>query len=130
MSKFNSINPVSFEAGEDLSSDKNRIVMLNTSGQVIGPTAATVMPIGVLLNSPVTNAAASVALISKGGICEVVLGATLDEGARVAVEYNSASDRGKAKAAATGQYSIGVLSKGGAEDELGEVIFQPGTVEA
>jgi len=121
---------VSKEAAEDLSNDRYRFVVIDTDGKVRRPDNATEQPFGVLQNAPVTGQPASILPIGCGGTSLVVLGATLDEGVQVAMEYVSASDAGKAKAAASSAYQVGPLLQGGAEDELGEVLLASMTVKA
>jgi len=131
MATENKVIDLSFEADEDLSNDQYRIVVLDaTSGKVRRPNAATDIPLGVLQNAPIAGDTAVVRPIGCGGVTKVQLGATLAIGAIVACEYVSASDAGKAKAAATTQYPTGVLLLGGAEDELGTLLLTPLTVKA
>ena len=127
----NRVIDISFAAGEDLSSDQYRIVVLDaTSGKVRRPDAATDIPLGVLQNAPVADEAAVVRPIGCGGISKVQLGATLAIGAIVGGEYVSATDAGKAIAAVATMYPVGVLLAGGAEDELGSLLLSPLTVKA
>jgi len=131
MAYENKVIDLSFEADEDLSNDQYRIVVLDaTSKKVRRPNAATDVPLGVLQNAPEAGEAASVRPIGCGGVTKVVLGATLAVGAIVALEYVSASDAGKAKAAASTQYPVGVLLEGGDEDDLGTLLLAPLTVHA
>ena len=130
MATENRVLIVNFPAAEDLSNDQYRIVVLNSSGTVQRPNAATDIPIGVLQNAPASGEAAAVCIIGAGGISKVVLGATLATGAIVALEYVSASDAGKAKAAAALAYPVGILTQGGAENDLGSVLLAPITAKA
>jgi hypothetical protein len=131
MATENKVIDLSFEAGEDLSNDQFRIVVLDaTTAKVRRPDAATDIPLGVLQNAPASGEAAAVRPIGCGGVSKVQLGATLAIGAIIAMEYVDAADAGKAKAAATTQYPAGVLLEGGDEDELGSVLLTPLTVKA
>ena len=130
MATENRVLTVNFPAAEDLTNDQYRIMVLTSSGTVRRPDAATDIPIGVLQNAPASVEAAAVCVLGSGGISKVVLGATLATGAAVALEYVGATDAGKAKAAATTAYTIGVLTKGGVEDDLGSVLLAPMTVKA
>lgn len=127
----NKVIDLSYPANEDLSSDQYRIVVLDaTTGKVRRPDAITDVPFGVLQNAPSTGEAAVVRPIGCGGVSKVVLGATLARGTIVAMEYNSATDAGKAQAAVATQYAIGTLLSGGVEDDLGSVLLAPITVMA
>jgi hypothetical protein len=128
MAKEANVLSDSFIADEDLSNDQYRVVVLDTtSGKVRRPNAATDDPLGILQNAPAADEVASVMLI---GVSRCQLGATLAAGARVALEYVSASDAGKIKAAATGAHPFGKLLEGGAEDELGTILIGASTVVA
>ena len=109
---------VSFPAGEDLSADQYRFVVLTSTGTVRRPDAATEVAVGVLQNAPASGEAASVMV---SGISKIQLGATLAVGALVAPEYTSASDAGNAAANATTRYAAGMLVQGGADGDLGSV---------
>ena len=120
---------VSFEANEDLTSDQYRIVVLDpTTGCVRRPDAATDMPLGVLQNAPDDGQAAVVRLIGCGGISKIVPGATLTVGMHVSMEYNSASDAGKAIDCASASYPVGIILEGGDEDSLVACLLTPITV--
>jgi len=113
---------ISIPAGADLSSATEKFVVINSSGNVILPDAVTKLPVGILKNAPVTGEAAEVAI---NGTSRVWLGATLSPGDRV-----STGATGKAVAAASGSYPMGILQKGGADGEIGEVIMGSQTVDA
>lgn len=119
-------------ADEDLSADQYKIVVQDaTSGNIRRPNAATDIPIGVLQNAPLANEAAVVRPIGCGGISLVVASAALAIGVIAAMEYVDAVDAGKAKAAATTQYPVGLLiSAAGAEDDLASMLMTPLTVKA
>lgn len=130
MTTYNPGLAVSKEAAEDLSNDRYRFVVCDSDGKIKRPDNATTQPFGILQNAPVTGQPGSVLPIGCGGTSLIVLGATLDEGVMVTTEYVSATDAGKAKAAASGSYPVGPLLVGGAEDELGEVLLASQTVQA
>lgn len=125
---------LSLPADEDLSSDQYRIVVLDaTSGKVRRPNAATDIPLGVLQNAPTAaDQAAVVAPIGCGGVSKVVAGVGAQAiGAIVQMEYVSASDAGKAIAAAATGYPVGVIvCAAAAEDDLASVLLCPLTVKA
>jgi len=129
MATENKVIDLSFEAGEDLSADQYRFVVLDTTtAKVRRPNAATDIPIGVLQNAPASGAAASVSPVGCGGVSKIVLGATLTAGVLATLEYVDAADAGKAKAAATTAYTAGILIEGGSEDDLGSILLAPMTV--
>jgi len=131
MATENGVIDLSFEADEDLSSDQYRIMVLDaTSKKVRRPNAATDIPVGVLQNAPAAGEAASIRPVGCGGVSKVVLGATLAAGVLAALEYISAADAGKAKAAAAAAFTVGLLLEGGAEDDLGSILLAPMTVHA
>jgi hypothetical protein len=109
-----------YPAGEDLTADQYRIVVL-ASGAVRRPDGATEVGLGVLQNAPASGEAASVMLI---GVSKIVFGETVAENEWIKLEYNSASDAGKALDADVAlDLAIGRCIVGGAEDELGEILL-------
>lgn len=131
MATENKVIDISIEAGEDLSSDQYRIVVLDASSKKVRrPNAATDIPLGVLQNAPASGEGAAVRPIGCGGVTKVVLGATLTAGVIAALEYIGAADAGKAKAVAATQYPAGILLEGGAEDDLGTMLLASLTVHA
>ncbi len=120
MATENGILIETYEAAEDLNNDQYRIVCLS-SGKVQRPNAATDMPLGILQNAPLSGEAASVMLIGKS---KIVFGETVAENEWIKLEYNSASDAGKGMDADVAlDLAIGRCLKGGAEDELGEILL-------
>jgi len=113
---------ISIPAGADLSSSTEKVVQLNSSGNVIDMAAITNIPIGILKNAPVTGEPAEIAI---SGVSRIWLGATLTPGALV-----GSSAAGKAVADASTNYNVGVLLKGGADGEIGEVILGSKTATA
>jgi len=129
MATENKVLDITYEAGEDLTADRYRIVVLDaTSGKVRRPNAVTDIPLGVLQNAPDTGEAAAIRPIGCGGITKVVLAATLGIGVIAAMEYVDAADAGKAQAGVATQYPVGVLLEGGDEDELGTMLLAPLTL--
>ena len=132
MSLENKILDITFAADEDLTADQFKIVVLDaTSGQVRRPNAATDIPLGVLQNAPNLGEAAVVRPIGCGGISLVQASAALGIGTIVGMTYVSAADGGKAQAAVTTQYPVGVLLSASANaDELCSMLMTPLTVKA
>ena len=118
----NGVLDITLEAGEDLSSDQYRFVILS-SGKVYRPNATTDRPIGILQNDPESGQAAHVRMM---GISRVVLGETVAENEYVKHEYISASDAGKGLDA-DGQYDVAqaYCISGGGEDDLATVALLP-----
>jgi hypothetical protein len=120
MATDNMILDRSYEAAEDLSSDRYKIVVL-ASGKVRRPDSGSEVPLGVLQNAPVSGAAASVRLM---GVSKIQFGETVAENEWVKLEYNSAADAGKGlDADGALDLAIGRCLVGGDEDELGEVLL-------
>lgn len=71
--------------------------------------------VGVVTEEAASGASAT---YQFGGIAKVILGATVDEGALVASDAN-----GKGITATSGEYAIGICRKGGAVNEIGEVLL-------
>lgn len=122
MAYENGILNVSFEAGEDLSSDQYRFVILS-SGKVYRPNATTDKAIGILQNAPAAGAAASVRML---GISKLVAGETIAENEYVKLEYVSAADAGKGLDADTAlDLASAICLEGGDEDDLITVAVLP-----
>jgi hypothetical protein len=120
MATENRVLDVSFEAGEDLSNDQYRIMVLS-GGKVQRPDAATDIPLGILQNAPEAGQATVVRLI---GISKIVFGETVAENEWIKLEYVDAADAGKGlDADAALDLAIGRCLKGGDEDELGEILL-------
>lgn len=120
MSTENRILDVSFEAGEDLSNDQYRIVVL-ASGKVRRPDGGTEIPLGVLQNAPGSGEAAVVRVM---GISKIQLGETVAENEWIKLEYIDAADAGKGLDADVAlDIAIGRCLVGGGEDELGVILL-------
>ena len=113
----------SYPAGIDLSTTakKATVVQLNSAGSLINSITIAGPSIGVLAAGNITGQECAVQI---QGIAPVVLGGTLVNGAVVAAEVTS----GKVITATTGMYPIGVIVKGGAENELGELLISTSTI--
>ena len=110
---------ITLPAGADLSAKQFYFVKVNSSGNAVLCAAATDKPIGVLQNTPISGAEASIVVV---GGTKVVSKAALDEGTVV----GTASD-GKAAAYVAGtdttKYIVGsTILASGAEDEIATVI--------
>ena len=116
-------------AGADLSALRHHPVKLSGAGGSVAVVAATVageQPLGILQNAPANGAVARVRI---SGISLIVLGDTLTQGMKIAVEATS----GRAKEAVagtvdtsggavedlTGSYAFGFLTTGGADGAPG-----------
>lgn len=113
-------------AGADLSALRHYPVKLNGSGAAVAATTAGEQPLGILQNAPANGAVARVRI---SGISRIVLGDTLTQGMKIAVEVTS----GRAKQAVagtvdvsggavedlTGSYAFGILITGGADGDTG-----------
>jgi len=113
---------MTFEAGEDLSNDQFRFVILS-SGKVLRPNAATDMAIGILQNKPESGQEAQV---SRLGISKLVAGETIAENEYVKLEYVDAADAGKGLDADTAlDLASAFCLEGGDEDDLITVDILP-----
>lgn len=124
MATENRILDVSFEAGEDLSADQYKFMVLDTaSGKVRRPDSGNEYSIGVLQNAPAAGEAAAIRII---GITKLEVNAALSIGQYVKPEYVGAADAGKG--AAGSDYARGVLLEAsGAEDDLVTCLLVSGT---
>ncbi len=95
MATENGLLDISREAGEDLSSDQHRFVILS-GGKAYRPNSATDVADGILQNNPASGKAASIRI---DGVSKLVAGEALAEGEFVKPEYVSATDAGKGQSA-------------------------------
>lgn len=117
MAHETALTSISLAAGADLSALQYTFVTVNSSGQCVAA-AANSLALGVLQNNPVAGEAATVAI---SGETKIKLGATLTPSAQVEVGATG----GKAAAAAgTGSYVMGVLTLGGADNEIGSMVIR------
>lgn len=113
---------LSFPAGEDLSEDQYRFVVLTSTGTVRRPDSETEVCLGILQNAPGSGQAAAVRLI---GASKLQVNAALGIGTFVMQEYVSAEDAGKGKtsAGAPAYTRAVVIEASGAEDDLAGVLL-------
>lgn len=108
------VHSVTRQAGEDLSAKQYYFVTLNSSGQVILPTATTDVPYGILQNAPGSLEAA---LVMRVGTSRVVVGGS------IATATNNIGTGAAGKAAAyaagvagTAAYPVGFMEEGADAD--------------
>lgn len=122
MATENGILLESYPAGEDLSNDQYRFVVLTSSGTVRRPDSADEIPIGILQNAPASGAAASVMSLGRS---KIQAGGALSVGALIGPEYVSASDAGKAVAVDASKCFAVVIESASAEDDLASCLLMP-----
>jgi len=113
---------IAFEAAEDLSSYQYRFVVQATDTTVRLANAGTDVPLGVLQNAPESG---ETAVVRVTGISKLVMNAAVAVGARLKMEYVSATDNGKGDAADTeGDQERGIcVQASGAEDDIGAILL-------
>ena len=129
MATSNNAKLVSFPSAADYSTQDGsyeyHFVTL-TASRTVALTASTIeIPFGVLQNNPNTGEPASVALIGSGNISKIYLSGTLATGALV-----TATADGEAGADASANYNHGILTLGGDDTELGEILLTNITIAA
>lgn len=98
------------EAGEDLSAKQYYFVTLNSSGQVILPTATTDVPYGILQNAPGSLEAAHVMRV---GVSRLVVGGSIATGANnVGTDATGKGTLFAAGVAGTAAYPVGYCEYG------------------
>lgn len=122
MAKENPVLVLAFPAGEDLTNDQYRFVILTSAGTVRRPDSETEVALGILQNGPGSGEAASVMIIGES---KLQVNAALGVGTFVMPEYVSATDAGKGKtsAGAPAYTRALVLEASGAEDDLATVLL-------
>lgn len=122
MATENRILDISFPAGEDLSNDQYRFVVVTSAGTVRRPDSATESPIGILQNAPLSGEAAAVRVM---GVSKLQMNDAVGIGTFVGLEYVSATDAGKGKdmSADLAKAKAVVLDASGAEDDLASVLL-------
>lgn len=122
MTVENKILDLSFPAGEDLTNDQFRWMVLTSTGTVRRPDSETEVLCGVLQNAPESGQAAVVRL---KGVTKLQMNAVAANGLFVKAEYVDAADAGKGKTAAAAlSYARGIVIDGGAaEDDLVSVLL-------
>lgn len=116
MAHETALQSASFVAGSDLSALQYTFVGLNTDGEVVAPSGAGVLAVGILQNAPKAGEAAAVAF---GGESKCVFSATLANG--VMITTNAV---GKAAAVAATQYINGIVTLGVGNGEIGTVLLK------
>jgi hypothetical protein len=112
-------------AAEDLSAKKYYAVKLDSAHKAAAITSTIDIMAGILLNAPAAGEAARYAPLGSGGVCSWISSGTIATGVIVAPAVD-----GKAQAAAATQYPSGLVVRGGAANELLEVLLTPMTVKA
>ena len=111
----NAVVKITLVAGADLSDKQYYFVKINTSGQAVLCAAATDKPIGVLQNSPVSGAEASITVV---GGTKVVASASIDEGVLIGTASTGKADA-KVPGTDTTEYVVGtVILASGADGEI------------
>ena len=106
---------ITLVAGEDLSAKQYYFVKINSSGQAVLCSGATDKPIGVLQNSPISGAEASVTVV---GGTKVVASASIDEGVQIGTASTGKADA-KVAGTDTTEYVVGtVILASGADAEI------------
>ena len=123
MATDNGVLDVSFKAGADLSTKQFYLVYLDSSAKIQLCDGITRQAIGILQNKP--DAADKEAVVRLMGISKIVLGVTLATGARISVAAT-----GKAAAAASTSFNVGILTQGGVANDVGSVALIQGTANA
>lgn len=116
MALMERINPITRPAASDQSANQYRIVELDSSGNVSACNAAGELGIGVLQNKPsAAGQAAEVAVL--GSVSKIVFGATVAANAKVTTD-----NVGRGVTAVSTNHVVGVCIKGGAINEIGEML--------
>ena len=109
-------NLISLVADVDFTDLQYRFGKVDTAGEITTVAATTDVIFGIVQNTPVTGESAAVAPISGGGTSYIELGDTVATGVNVGTD-----SVGRAVAVAATGYSAGILTKGGAVGEIGEI---------
>jgi hypothetical protein len=117
MAYYDNQKCVSFEAGQDLSSNQFYFVSVSADGQV-DPTGDGAYAVGVLQNEPA--AAGRAAEVAIGGKTQVSCGGSVTAGGPVASDGN-----GQAVDAASGDVILGEAMEAGSSDEVITILFHP-----
>jgi hypothetical protein len=118
MAHETALQSISLTAGADLSALQYTFVGVNSSGQCVAA-SANALAVGVLQNNPLSGEAATVAI---NGETKIKLGATLAPAAIVEVGAAGVA----AAATGTGSYVMGILTLGGANNEIGSMVIRTG----
>jgi len=121
---------LTFPAGESLTLDQYRYVVLDTDGTVRrcnDQAADSIATIGVLQNAPAAAAAAVVRII---GVSKIVCAESISTGEYCTPEYVDAADAGKALHADTAvDIAVGRLLQGGGAEELGTILLSGDAIQ-
>ena len=123
MSTQNGILDLSYVAAEDLSSDKFKFMVIDSSsGQARRPNNAAEKARGILQTAPVAGEAA---VIRLAGVSKFEANAALAINTFIKPEFVSASDAGKGQdAAGAMEHALGIVVEAtDAEDDLGSVLL-------
>jgi hypothetical protein len=122
MATENKLLNVSAPAGEDLSNDQYRFVILASDGTVRRPDSEVEVGYGILQNAPASGEAADVMV---AGISKLQANDAIGIGTFVMPEYVSATDAGKGKTSvgAPAYSRAVVIEASGAEDDLCSVLL-------
>lgn len=107
MAYMENIKTATYEAGESLAAKQYYFVKLSAGKVVLATDGSDA--IGILLNTPASGEAATVALIDGAGKCKILCGGTIAQDAYVASDGN-----GKAITAATSDVILGQALEAGA----------------
>ena len=106
---------ITLPAGADLSTKQYYFVKVNSSGNAVLCAAATDAPIGVLQNSPISGAEASIVVV---GGTKLVAGAAIAAGIKIGTDSAGKADA-KVAGTDTTEYTVGqVLLASGADAEI------------
>ena len=106
---------ITLPAGADLSTKQYYFVKVNSSGNAVLCAAATDAPIGVLQNSPISGAEASIVVV---GGTKLVAGAAIAAGIKIGTDSAGKADA-KVAGTDTTEYTVGqVLLASGADAEV------------
>ena len=122
MATENRVLDLAFEAGEDLTEDQYKFVVLASDGTVRRPDSEAEVALGILQNAPESGNAAAVRIL---GVSKLEVNAALGIGTFIMPEYVSATDAGKGKtsAGAPAYTRAVVLEASSAEDDLASVLL-------
>ena len=111
---------ITLPAGADLSTKQYYFVKVNSSGNAVLCAAATDAPIGVLQNSPISGAEASIVVV---GGTKLVAGAAIAAGIKIGTDSAGKADA-KVAGTDTTEYTVGqvLLASGADADVLTAVI--------
>lgn len=118
-------NPVlveSYPAGEDLSADQYKFIVLASDGTVRRPNSGTEVALGILQNAPIAGQAA---VVMEVGRSKLQMNGVVAPGTFVGLEYVDAADAGKGRdvSDALGYARAVCIEGASAEDDIGSVLL-------